>query len=264
MDKIVTHNVSLSITNICTLKCKLCSAGIPYYKKLGHVDFDEIRKDLSILFKVYDYIEKFDISGGEPLTHPDIIKILKEVIEYKNQIGNIRIITNGTIELEQKLIDIMKKEDKFTLILDDYGTISKNKEKIVEACQINNINTKVNVYHGDNQWCGGWIDCGDIFQINNCTENETINKFKNCNLGQYMCLTLKHGKLYQCVRAMLANELNLLEENNFDYVDLYDENDIASKKEIVKKFGMNPISTCKRCNGFDVKKSKRVSAAEQI
>ena len=264
MQKLRTYYVALEITTVCTLKCKLCSACIPYFKEQSHFNTDEVLKSVDKLFNIYEYIEKLDISGGETLTHPDLIKILKKVYEYKENIGFIRIITNGTIVPSEELIKLLASDEKFILILDDYGELSKNKNKVLKLVEENNINLKLNIYQGNDQLCGGWVDYGD-FEKRNYTELETKKLFRNCFAANWMCLTVVKGKLYQCIRSAMGVELGFFNERETGFVNLLDDSISTDKKiEMAACFGKQPVEACYYCNSFDSENSERFPAAEQV
>jgi len=262
VEKLTTVNVYFLITEVCTLKCKLCSAGMPYYKNSKPVPYEQIIKDIDSIFEIYKYVEKVDISGGEPLTHPDVNKIFLHMLKYKNQIGSLRLITNGTLVPNKELIQIFSKNN-VEIILDDYGAVSVKKEEIINLAKENNLRLRVNVYSGDSQFCDGWVDLGDL-NHRNSTELEDEEKFNNCFIGQHMCLTVKNGKLYQCARSILIEEFTQ-NGNDFEHiVDLSENISVEEKIKKAMKFGKERIKACSYCNGFDPQKSKRYSAAEQL
>lgn len=256
--------VYLEITTMCTLACKLCIAKIPYYKSHEHVEFKYIKKDIEKLFEVYDYIEKLDISGGEPLLYPNLSEVLNEALKYKNKIGKIRLITNGTILPSGDVIDVMKANSKMELVLDDYGKLSSKKIEILELAQNNDIHIRYNCYTGDKQFCEGFIDLGKFNDRN--YNKETLQAiYDKCHNANYMCLALKKGKLYQCIHSLVACELGYCTFDDTLECDLYDDSlTIAEKRNILSKYGTRPVKACQRCNGFDSENGKRFPAADQI
>lgn len=87
----------LTITHRCTLKCKLCGAYSPYYLPTPHWTFDKLKIYIDSYFNIVDYVEKFTISGGEPLLHPELSQIIEYMHKFSNQFNILEIITNGTI-----------------------------------------------------------------------------------------------------------------------------------------------------------------------
>lgn len=60
----------LDITSVCNLKCKRCAPYAPYVKSPKHYSLELLEKILNRSFEIIDYIERFSITGGEPLLHP--------------------------------------------------------------------------------------------------------------------------------------------------------------------------------------------------
>lgn len=91
--------LAFHITTKCTLNCKLCVSMIPEFKirgKAKHVPFEQVAAEIHAVFAIYDYIEDITLSGGEPLLHPDLVKIIDTCMEYRQKFAHARIFTNGT------------------------------------------------------------------------------------------------------------------------------------------------------------------------
>jgi len=71
--KYISDYIHLTLTNNCNLYCKHCFANAHSNKKF--ISFSIIKKILYNIKK--NNILYIDISGGEPTTHPDFIKIIK-------------------------------------------------------------------------------------------------------------------------------------------------------------------------------------------
>ena len=264
MEKLKTHYVALQITTVCTLKCKLCSACIPYCKEQEHFNTEEIFKSLDTLFDIFEYIEKLDISGGEPLTNPDVVKIVKYALKYKEHVGAIRLITNGTLIPSEELISVMASDEKLMFIVDDYGELSRNKETVLKMIEENNINLKLNMYHGDDQLCGGWVDQGKL-EHKGYTDLEVKKVFRNCFAANFMCLTILKGKMYHCIRAGMTVDLGICGTKYGDVIDLIDDSiSIDEKRTIASNYGKQPVEACYYCNGFNSETGERFPAAEQV
>jgi len=241
MGTLTTHYVSFQTTNICTLNCKLCSACILYIKKHECFDTEELLRTLDKLFEVYDYIEHLDFSGGEPLTNPDIAKILKYALKYKDKCGLFRVITNGTLIPSNELLEVMSSDDKYSFLVDHYGDLSVNIDTVIKLLEENNIRYQLNIYHGDEQWYDGWVDQGKL-ENKGYTENELKKVFRNCHAANWMCLTVLKGKLYQCVRAAQAVDSEYCKAEYGDFVDLLNESiSLEEKRKIAGNFGKKPV-----------------------
>ena len=85
---------------------------MPYYKE--HIDYTakDILEDLELLFRHVDYIVSYRLLGGEPLINKELADMIEQIGDkYSNRIGNIGIITNGTLLPDGRLIEVSKKYD---------------------------------------------------------------------------------------------------------------------------------------------------------
>ncbi|MCL5072727.1 MAG: hypothetical protein M1308_17815, partial [Actinobacteria bacterium] len=209
--------------------------------------------------------DRVELLGGEPLLHPEIVEIVKEILKYKGRFDLIRITTNCTIVPSQELIEVINNSDCiFDFILDDYGKYSVNFKCIQELFDKNGIPYRTDVYHGENQRFEGWIHFGD-FTFMDYTEEELENVKNNCICVSNAFRIIHRGKLYPCVYAFCGAILQKVPQLKDEYIDLFDETMKTEKKrEIAQSLGTNPIEACKYCKGFDCVNSPRFPAAEQL
>lgn len=86
------NTITISILDSCCLKCGYCSQSAP----IGKSDILSFEKISEILTDAYDLGARyFGIFGGEPMMHPDIIKI----VQFAYNIGYryVHIFTRGTL-----------------------------------------------------------------------------------------------------------------------------------------------------------------------
>lgn len=86
--------VRLSVTDRCDLRCTYCmpATGMCFLKKSEMLNFDEI---LFLLTNLADLgIKKVKITGGEPLTRPDTVALIKAIKTIKG-IEKVTLTTNG-------------------------------------------------------------------------------------------------------------------------------------------------------------------------
>ena len=105
----------IEITGRCNLQCPIC-----YAHSLDREDitFQEFKKRLETLLEAErDELEVLQISGGEPLVHPEFIEFLKYA--YTKKIKRILINTNGLVILEDKelLNTLIDMKDKVEIYL---------------------------------------------------------------------------------------------------------------------------------------------------
>jgi hypothetical protein len=221
---------------------------------------EDIKKDIDGFFEIFNGCNHFDIEGGETLLHPDIPEIVTHSLKYSDRFKYIALLTNGTIVPKKELLEICENNPVF-FIIDDYGeNLSIKKDKVIEALEKYNLKYRVDTYHSDNQYCGGWIDMGD-FSYKNYSKEQLMNNFKHCR-ATHGIPYIKEGKIFPCtIAAPGISHIPLL---SGEYIDLRDKTQtISDKIKIAENFYKKPIAHCAYCNAFIVS-SPRISAAEQF
>ncbi|MEA4896801.1 MAG: hypothetical protein VB065_12830 [Eubacteriales bacterium] len=221
--------------------------------------------EIDSIFRVYDFVERVDVSGGEALLHPNIEQIVDHVANFERQFGSMRIISNGTILPKTGLLSLMQQNGKkYSFLLDDYGHLSPKMGRTQELLEEYSIPYKVNVYHGDNQYCGGWIDFGN-FLCRGYSDEQVSRVFQNCHTSQNPCITIFEGDAYFCVRSMTGYKFGHYEISAAERMDLRDiYRSLSENRQKAIDFGKYPPVGCKYCNGFDTQNSERFPAAEQL
>jgi MoaA/NifB/PqqE/SkfB family radical SAM enzyme len=247
------------------LKCKLCGAYSPYYNPTPHWDFNNLKISIDDYFRIVDYLDKFTISGGEPLIHPSIDKIIEYLNDnYSSQIGIVEIITNGTIVPNVHLISKLENLSNIQsrIIVDNYGpTLSKMISEIEEVLSKTKITYSIRKYYGKDQYYNGWIDMSDFsYRERNDEENGDI--YSKCMFSnRFQRFLLVESKLYACATAKRCESLEKV-CNGIDCLDLSSEN-TNLKESISSFFDRNHFKACEFCDGFN-ELHKRFPPAEQL
>lgn len=262
--RVTTKVIALEPTTVCTLRCKLCALGVPYLKKPHHEKLENVFKELKEVFKIWDYAERVDIGGGEPLMHKQLPEIVLELLKYREHYGEIRIVTNCTLMPSDELWKVIQdNSESISFLLDDYGVHSPLAKTIAEECDIRNISYKYNVYFGDDQFCGGWIDFGG-WEDRNYSESQLKKVYNKCHTSENPCVTLYGGAAYFCCRSLLGELMGVFNSSSSEKIDLFDETvPIEEKRNIAKEFGKSIPIACRYCDGFNTE-AKRYPAAEQL
>ena len=99
--KFSDKNPSLSyfevpVTDSCNLNCKGCLFASNLTQKTGgqHVSFGQLERDARRMSEIFYDIPWIRILGGEPLMHPDIIKIFRCYRKYFPD-SEVDLCTNG-------------------------------------------------------------------------------------------------------------------------------------------------------------------------
>ncbi len=260
--KVCLMEVHSTITSRCTLKCKHCNMFMPYYKE--HVDYTakDILEDLELLFRHVDYIVAYEILGGEPLINGELADMIRQIGDrYGNRIGNIGIITNGTLLPDEQLIEISKKYNvKYDF--SDYTDIVDYKKRFDESVKIvSDAGLRYSVNHSL-RWC----DFG--FPVNN-----RMYDFDKVREHMLSCGPIFHGlndgKYYYCHVSWSADKAKLLKNVPDDYVDLRTlDDDDRAKEAILEHSNGNMakgfVKLCKICGGCGNDNTEFVKAAEQM
>jgi len=260
--KFKTQSIALLITQRCTLNCNMCGACIPLYVKPKEDSIGLIKKELDSIFKLFEYVEIFEISGGEPLMHKDIVDIVKETLKYINYIGTLRITTNGTLLPSEELLKtIEQNKEKMLIKIDNYGDVSTKCNELIDSLKAFDISYRIVNYSESEQYCDGWVDLGD-FTCKNYSKEDLRNIFDNCHSAHWMCLAVQNGKMHQCPYSSAGHEIGHFYNEHLDLL-----NDNLSNEQIINfidMLGNQPCEACKYCNGFDVINSPRFAGGMQI
>ncbi|WP_313563067.1 radical SAM protein [Ruminiclostridium cellobioparum] len=267
-DDFYMKNLTLSITLRCTLKCRLCSVSAPYFSDPPHFSLDELKESIDAYFIVVPFVKHITITGGEPLVHQQIHKIVDYLIDnYSNRIQEMEIITNGTIEPNKELLQACSRFSNLYWMIDDYGHELSNKVRCVEEkLQKNGIKFKTRIYYGKESYYGGWVNFGDL-KKKLFTQIEIEERFSKCAFPQKMnfCFSLSGGKLYPCQKQRVCIQMGVISENPNECINLLDTSiSIQEKRDRIKAIqNSKSLSACAYCNGFN-DDSERFIPAEQL
>ena len=266
-NQVDAHIIGLYITSRCTLNCKLCQSGIPYYQDPHHTETAKILETFKRLFPLYDRGDHADLLGGEPLMHPDIDIIVAELLQYRQFIPEFRIVTNGTIipsdSLCRSIQKVLDGGARFLVVLDDYGSLSKNFDAAYEKFRSFEIPVRVDKYCGDkkDQLYGGWVKYGD-YTPNHKTSQEILTQWKGCVCQDGIYHEIWEGCIYPCPYSYAISALGYNVMKQDEFVDLFDGSSVEEQKLKLRKFNLAPNSACHYCYSFS-RNSPRYPAAEQ-
>lgn len=116
------REIIYELTNWCPHKCAFCSSNtVSYRTEATYLDINKIKEDLKERTNDgHDLLDKINLSGGEPLAHPDFYAILilsqksaKSVVVYTNALihicFNAHIIDGIRVEANVTLTDNVSK-----------------------------------------------------------------------------------------------------------------------------------------------------------
>ena len=264
--KINLNRTTFKITSLCTLKCKLCLAYIPYYKNPSNLNFETAKKVLKSYFEVVDMVGTFSITGGEPLINKELPKILEETLKYQSQIQNtVDIVTNGTLNFSDDLLRVCTKhKDKIRIIISNYGPLSAKIDNIVKVLKINNINHRIEEYFDKKTMkYGGWLDYRN-HDLKHRSQDEIDNQARSCLFRQGRYYDLNFTELHPCSRSFWRMKNNIIPDDKTQYIDLLDDSSIEEKKKLLLHIdNLVSLNSCAYCDG-NKQGAKRYPPAEQL
>jgi hypothetical protein len=232
------EDISLSITNLCNLKCQMCSGAsssklLVENNDLGFSTLNQIDYDWGdeIKLKTIEEITKHDLYvlkliGGETLMVPDVIILLENLVKNKKS-KNIflQITTNGT-QCNKKILFLLSQFKKVRLIFsiestgkyNNYLRFPSSWQKIE-----NNIKKFKTLKNMD-------LNINTVVQNLNILYLDNIIKFAH-NINSYIRLSLLHKPTYLQL-TNLPIELLIESKKKLDNID---------KKILIHSINFNSI-----------------------
>lgn len=243
--------LEIPITTACTLKCKNCSNLMPYYKKPCHMNMDQIEKSLNIFLTCIQNIVYIRILGGEPLLNQNIIRLIN-ILLNSGKVQRVEIVTNGTIVPRNKELIRLLKNPKIIVSISDYKIV--NNKKLQDFLKKNNIKFEVNKIKY-------WMDYGNM-NYRGKTIKELKKQFRKCSS---VCKSLINGQVHLCPRSSHGTDLNIIKDNQDDYVNLQDENVSIDEMKLKLRTLLKKdyIKACNFCD-YGTKKCKKIPVAVQM
>ncbi|MDR3223806.1 MAG: radical SAM protein [Methanobrevibacter sp.] len=239
------NGIELVVTTKCNLNCKDCVNLMQYYDNPYNIEIENLVYDVKQIIDIVDNILELRVIGGEPLLNTELPKLLN-FLAHQKKILTIVISTNGTVSLNQDLINSMKNE-KIRVKISKYDTLNtKMKVKnFIQELEDNDINIEIK-YHST------WSDFGDL-EFRNRNQEEMIEIFENCK-SSYRCGTILNGEYHLCPRSAHATSLGLVpkDKESFMNIRLKDESKRKMKKNLKRFLKTKPIGTCNYCDAWDM------------
>ena len=257
----VLMEIHTAITMQCTLRCKHCNMFVPHYSNNITYNLETLKEEFELLFSKIDIIFCLTLLGGEPLLHPELSKLIQYLFNnYKDKIGVLKIITNGTLGLPDCTLESMVNYPVWFSISDytkqvKYGNRLNDFIDKLKGYGINHTVTKIE----------SWNDF--YFPVNKiCIDEE------KCYAHMRECAPIFHGyndkKIYYCHVAWSAEKIGKYKLSQSDYIDLRNITDDESRHKIAEHcLGMldeGYVSFCQFCGGCGKDNKCIVMAGEQL
>lgn len=259
-DKLYSRRLDIALTERCTLKCKKCNMFMPYFKDPSDLDKEDVLKQIDQYFSMVEYLESFNLLGGEPLLYTHLADIIAYTGEkYRANIEHFKIFTNGMLLPGEKLLELFHKYS-VELQISDYTESVSYQNRLQE---LKYLLKKANVSYYVVK-SSLWGDFGFPDNCNSITDSQLISFFDACRAS---FRGLYKNRVYFCHLETSAIRAGLYEDNSNDYFNLEDELKDKKKRFLEFDLGYNregAISFCRVCRGCDTVNSLTVKAAEQM
>lgn len=222
----------------CNLNCKCCNHFSPLVDR-EFVDPEDLEKDFARLSELAGRNnENIDLMGGEPLLHPEIIKIMEIARKYFD--GPVNIVTNGL--LLQKMKEdfwLSCNKNNIKIIVTSYP-IKMDRVSIKKTAKKYSVNLKIRLQMANvHTWCRLPKDIRG--------EQDIMKNLKLCLVANF-CIFLKDGKLSTCCLPLVAERFNNFFDEKFevannDYIDIYSAKNIKEIYDFLSK----PMPFCRYC-----------------
>lgn len=247
--------VTTSVTTRCTFKCKNCNLHMPYHIKPGDEPLERLKKDVDKWFSFVDYVSEFAIVGGEPFLYKELeiyIQYLGE--KYGSRIGNIQVITNGSVLPSQQLLKAMRAS-RVEVRISDYTNTLQYGNRLTELETVLNKEKIRYVIFKQTEW----LDFG--FPLETLCMGHTAEELRQHMLTcKGFCHYLQEGRYYYCGNAWAAEKCGLYQLKETDYIELesLEDNSAESKEKLIDFYLGNMesgyMSYCQVCRGFATNK----------
>ena len=261
-------NLNLTPTMRCNLKCELCGVLVPHYDYRPQMDVKECEQSLLALFQLVDRIGRFQVTGGEPLMHPELDDILRSCFAYESFFDELWLFSNCAVPFREDVIEALYPyKDKVLIHCSDYGVRPDIAEKNISFLEEFGLRYKYLKYYGKGQYFDGWVNQGD-FAAHNRTAEDNARIFHSCpHYKRGGSWYLRHGQLHWCGRSLRGMELGRIPDCKNDYLDLLEDIPLSEKrKKLECVLTRDCITACDYCNGnYGTEQSgKRVPAGKQM
>lgn len=234
-------SLDVVVTEKCSLKCRNCSNLMQYYQKPRDVDSGLLLASLDRFMETVDELFEARVLGGEPFMYKDLAAVIRKLCSYP-RCKKVTIMSNGTLLPRKEVLETLL-DPKVSLIISDYGSLSKN---------INGLKELLSRHHIPfiSESIDSWQDCATI-QYRQRNEIELIDLFGDCCVND--TLTLLHGKLYGCPFSAHVDNLKAVPfDSSDDNLDLMKTENTRIKR-MIRNLTMEKkyLKACSFCAGRD-------------
>lgn len=255
----VVMELHMALTMRCTLRCANCNMFVPYYERPVTFTLRQLEEEIELLFQFVDYLGCLTLLGGEPFLYEDFADFLMFLkASYAGRIGTIKVITNGTLLPEERLLDALAAAEVWVSISDYTQEVPYRKrlqalQSLLDKKSIQTTFTEMR------EWC----DFG-------FPEHPLAFAPEKCQAHRIACSPIFHGyndgKIFYCHVVWSAEKIGRYHLQAKDFIDLR-----ALKREERHRISCHClgdldggyVGLCQMCGGCGFDNKKLVSAGRQ-
>lgn len=260
--KVYVSDLTVNITQCCTLKCEYCNAFIPKIRNPINFDVQFIQDELKSYFRWVDEVNILGLVGGDAMIHPHFNEILRWIGDtyYPHKVKHLEIYSNAVIMPTDKTLELFKKYNIFYRFTDYYGNSGRQNiegiTKILEEAGIRYDHVKFT----------DWFDSGYPQESNGITSEEGLCKFFDM-CDRKSCHAIYGNKFFFCGMCLNADWIDYCNIQETDYFDLNNYSESRKKEFIEYNLGYNEkgyMEYCKMCNGSLNVNTHKIEVGKQI
>jgi len=251
--RVALAQVYLGVTTRCTLYCDKCTMHLSDLRKHEDMPTDELLGDIQALLSCVDHIYDFCFGGGEPFLHPDLDQAIRICAE-SGKIGNIKILTNGTVIPGAKVLAALR-DAKARVNISNYRPLFQSDVERLKAVLAEN-EIAYNVYPAARDY---WVDTSGL-SFGALKEGSPTWRFTYCFLQLYN--TYIDGLLHLCPQSAVLTYDGRLPACEEDYINMRAISPAAFQEKYRRLNKRASLPACSYCLG-QTYKTPKIPAAEQ-
>ncbi|MDR2580372.1 MAG: radical SAM protein [Fibromonadaceae bacterium] len=227
----------------CNLNCQCCGVFAPIADKKFY-NVEKLENDFKRMHELADgKINRISLLGGEPLLHPDLLKILDIAGKYFNKIDTniVEIVTNAILlEKQSHEFWVSCKKNNIRITITKYP-INLPFKKIERKGKEYDVIIK---YNDNSKYT---LKTFIKHTMNIAGSAEPIKSFRLCYKANN-CTVLDDGKIYPCSATSRIKYFNKhfkvdLKACDKDCIDIYESN-----LDEILEFLCKPVPFCRYCD----------------
>ena len=143
MSHIVLPSINLTPTMRCNLRCVLCGVLVPQYEYRPQMTVEEWSQTLEALFSIVGRVGRLQVTGGEPLLHPQLGTMLALCFQYKDRFDELWFFSNCAVPFRADVLEILSAHRGQVIVhCSDYGVMPEVSEQNLCALDETEISYK--------------------------------------------------------------------------------------------------------------------------